>query len=116
MIDVIRRTDGDEEIGSIGIGAMIVFIALILVAAVASTIIIKTAEELQQNAEATSQDTREQISGKVSITDVYIKTIANPLHVDDSRGGDARHAQNPVNGDWKVSDMIGFRTSTALCV
>ena len=37
--------------GSIGIGAMIVFIALILVAAVASTIIIKTAEELQQNAE-----------------------------------------------------------------
>ena len=89
MIDVIRRTDGDEEIGSIGIGAMIVFIALILVAAVASTIIIKTAEELQQNAEATSQDTREQISGKVSITDVYIKTIANPLHVDDSRGGGA---------------------------
>ena len=41
----------DNESGSIGIGAMIVFIALILVAAVASTIIIKTAEELQQNAE-----------------------------------------------------------------
>ena len=40
----------DREAGSIGIGAMIVFIALILVAAVASTIIIKTAEELQQNA------------------------------------------------------------------
>ena len=57
----------DEEGGSIGIGAMIVFIALILVAAVASTIIIKTAEELQQNAENTSSDTRQQISGKVSI-------------------------------------------------
>ena len=42
------------ESGSIGIGAMIVFIALILVAAVASTIIIKTAEELQQNAEQLS--------------------------------------------------------------
>jgi hypothetical protein len=89
VIDVIRRTDGDEEIGSIGIGAMIVFIALILVAAVASTIIIKTAEELQQNAESTSQDTRKQLSGKVSVTDVYVKTIANPLHVDDSRGGGA---------------------------
>ena len=37
----------DRDSGSIGIGAMIVFIALILVAAVASTIIIKTAEELQ---------------------------------------------------------------------
>ena len=63
----------DRDSGSIGIGAMIVFIALILVAAVASTIIIKTAEELQQNAESTSQDTRDQISGKISISDVYVK-------------------------------------------
>ena len=63
----------DRDSGSIGIGAMIVFIALILVAAVASTIIIKTAEELQQNAESTSQDTRDQISGKISISDIYVK-------------------------------------------
>ena len=58
---------------------MIVFIALILVAAVASTIIIKTAEELQQNAENTSDDTRKQISGKVSVVDVFVKTAADPL-------------------------------------
>lgn len=74
-----RRSD--SESGSIGIGAMIVFIALILVAAVASTIIIKTAEELQQNAENTSSDTRDQISGKVSVSDVYITTAADPLDV-----------------------------------
>ena len=72
-------TARDRESGSIGIGAMIVFIALILVAAVASTIIIKTAEELQQNAESTSQDTRDQISGKISISDIYVKTTADPL-------------------------------------
>ena len=72
-------TTRDDESGSIGIGAMIVFIALILVAAVASTIIIKTAEELQQNAESTSDDTRKQISGKISILDVFIKTTADPL-------------------------------------
>ena len=65
-----RNNMNDNESGSIGIGAMIVFIALILVAAVASTIIIKTAEELQQNAEQTSSDTRQQISGKVAIVDV----------------------------------------------
>lgn len=69
----------DNESGSIGIGAMIVFIALILVAAVASTIIIKTAEELQQNAENTSDDTRKQISGKVAVVDVFVKTAADPL-------------------------------------
>jgi len=58
---------------------MIVFIALILVAAVASTIIIKTAEELQQNAENTSADTREQISGKMSIMDVFVASTADEL-------------------------------------
>ena len=66
-----RNNMNDNESGSIGIGAMIVFIALILVAAVASTIIIKTAEELQQNAEQTSSDTRQQISGKVSVCLLY---------------------------------------------
>ena len=60
------------ESGSIGIGAMIVFIALILVAAVASTIIIKTAEELQQNAEQTSSDTRKEISGKINIVNAMV--------------------------------------------
>ena len=73
----------DDE-GSIGIGAMIVFIALILVAAVASTIIIKTAEELQQNAENTSSDTRQQISGKVAVADVYITTTQESLDKDGS--------------------------------
>ena len=78
MVNEQLTPDRREE-GSIGIGAMIVFIALILVAAVASTIIIKTAEELQQNAENTSSDTRQQISGKVSVADVYVKTTADPL-------------------------------------
>ena len=70
---VNERTNRDDgELGSIGIGAMIVFIALILVAAVASTIIIKTAEELQQNAEQTSSDTRKEISGKINVVAVMV--------------------------------------------
>ena len=80
MDEQVFITDNRRESGSIGIGAMIVFIALILVAAVASTIIIKTAEELQQNAESTSDDTRKQISGKVSIVEVLVKTVADPLN------------------------------------
>ncbi|MDP6888681.1 MAG: hypothetical protein QF454_01470 [Candidatus Thalassarchaeaceae archaeon] len=65
-----------NESGAIGIGAMIIFIALILVAAVASTIIIKTAEELQQRAEATGDDTRDEISGKITLVGAYISTEA----------------------------------------
>ena len=70
----LRNYGKYDERGSIGIGAMIVFIALILVAAVASTVIIKTAEELQDRAEKTGDDTRDQISGKLIVTDVYIAT------------------------------------------
>ena len=72
--EFISKRDRSDESGSIGIGAMIVFIALILVAAVASTVIIKTAEELQDRAEKTGDDTRDQISGKLIITDVYVNS------------------------------------------
>tara|TARA_B110001454_G_scaffold174227_1_gene165698 strand:+ start:1546 stop:2127 length:582 start_codon:yes stop_codon:yes gene_type:complete len=71
----------ENESGAIGIGAMIIFIALILVAAVASTIIIKTAEELQQRAEATGDDTRDEISGKITLVGAFIS--------DDTGGGAA---------------------------
>ena len=94
---VNERTNRDDgELGSIGIGAMIVFIALILVAAVASTIIIKTAEELQQNAEQTSSDTRQQISGKITIVDVIVTNTADEL------GTGATHVSE-MDIIWRVS-------------
>ncbi|MDP6215556.1 MAG: hypothetical protein QGI41_11580, partial [Acidimicrobiales bacterium] len=61
-----------RDSGSIGIGAMIVFIALILVAAVASTIIIKTVEDLQQLGEDASIDIRQELSNKVLLESAYI--------------------------------------------
>ena len=51
---------------------MIVFIALILVAAVASAVIIQTGEKLQQNAQQTGSDTQEEIGGKISIITAWI--------------------------------------------
>lgn len=62
----------NEDMGAIGIGAMIVFIALILVAAVASAVIIQTGEKLQQNAQQTGDDTREEIGGKISIITAWV--------------------------------------------
>tara|TARA_B110001452_G_C15196009_1_gene415151 strand:+ start:140 stop:796 length:657 start_codon:yes stop_codon:yes gene_type:complete len=67
----------DDELGSIGIGAMIVFIALILVAAVASAVIIQTGEKLQQNAQQSGDDTQREISGKITINSVFI--VSNDL-------------------------------------
>ena len=61
-----------NEEGSIGIGAMIVFIALILVAAVASAVIIQTGEKLQQSAQQTGTDTQQEIGGKISIITSWV--------------------------------------------
>mgnify|MGYP006139561053 CR=1 FL=1 len=62
----------NNDEGSIGIGAMIVFIALILVAAVASAVIIQTGEKLQQNAQQSGDDTQREISGKITINSAFV--------------------------------------------
>ena len=70
------RTDNLEQEndtwGAIGIGAMIVFISLILVAAVASAVIIQTAEKLQQNAQTAGDDTSDELSGKLTIMQGFV--------------------------------------------
>ena len=67
-----NRNKESDDLGAIGIGAMIVFIALILVAAVASAVIIQTGEKLQQNAQQAGSDTQQEISGKVSIVTIWV--------------------------------------------
>ena len=61
-----------DTVAAIGIGAMIVFIALVLVAAVASAVIIQTGEKLQQNAQQTGSDTQQEIGGKISIITAWV--------------------------------------------
>ena len=67
------KNEEKDTLAAIGIGAMIVFIALILVAAVASAVIIQTGEKLQQNAQQTGDDTQREIGGKITINSAYIK-------------------------------------------
>jgi len=58
--------------GSIGIGAMIVFIGLILVAAVASTVIIRTIEDLREDSDRTSDDTRKSVNDRIWLKSSYL--------------------------------------------
>ena len=81
-----RRMNENNDWGSIGIGAMIVFIALILVAAVASAVIIQTGEKLQQNAQQTGSDTQDEIGGKVSI---IAAMVGDQTDCDGDSDGDA---------------------------
>ncbi len=66
----------NDQFAAIGIGAMIVFIALILVAAVAAAVIIQTAEKLQQNAQTAGDDTADNMAGKLFIDTAFVDTPA----------------------------------------
>lgn len=72
-----NNNENNDNSAAIGIGAMIVFIALILVAAVASAVIIQTAEKLQQNAQSTGDDTTDEMSGKVTVLNVFVNDADN---------------------------------------
>jgi flagellin FlaB len=66
------RTNSDADIG---IGALIIFIAMIMVAGVTASVMIQTMTNLQQQAIKTSEDTLRDISSGVKVT--YVSGYVN---------------------------------------
>lgn len=69
-----RRLMGDTN-ADIGIGSLIIFIAMILIAGIAASVMIQTMNNLQQQAVKTSQETLKDISSGIKVTHVsgYIR-------------------------------------------
>jgi len=78
----------DNERGDVGVGTLIIFIAMVLVAAVAATVLIYTTGSLQQKATKTSKEATQQISSNIVVEQVI---------------GD-RHNDNPMEAN--IQDII----------
>ncbi len=60
----------EDDLGDMGIGAMIVFIAMVLVAGIAASVLIQTANRLEIQAMQTGQETTEEVSTGIGIEDI----------------------------------------------
>ena len=60
----------NKDVGAIGIGAMIVFIAMVLVAGIAASVLVQTANKLEIQAMETGDQTTAEVSTGIRVSDI----------------------------------------------
>ena len=66
IFEILKKKD----VGSIGIGAMIVFIAMVLVAGIAASVLIQTSTRLEAQAMLAGRETTEEVSTGLAVFDI----------------------------------------------
>ncbi|MEM0493227.1 MAG: archaellin/type IV pilin N-terminal domain-containing protein, partial [Candidatus Thermoplasmatota archaeon] len=66
MMKMIRS----QDVGDIGIGALIVFIAMVLIAGIAASVLVQTANRLEIQAMQTGEQTKGEVSTGLSVFDI----------------------------------------------
>ena len=75
ICEMLRKKD----VGSIGIGAMIVFIAMVLVAGIAASVLIQTSTKLESQAMRSGQETIGEVATGIAVFDIEGRTNASDL-------------------------------------
>jgi archaeal flagellin FlaB len=60
----------EDDLGDMGIGAMIIFIAVVLVAGIAASVLVQTANRLEIQAMTTGQETIREVSTGLAVIDI----------------------------------------------
>ena len=66
----LRKILKERDVGAIGIGAMIVFIAMVLVAGIAASVLVQTANTLEIQAMQTGRETTGEVASGISVVDI----------------------------------------------
>ena len=74
---IVENPTNDDERGQVGIGTLIIFIAMVLVAAVAAGVLINTAGLLESTASDTSADSQAQVSNQITVVSAVGEVDSN---------------------------------------
>ena len=102
--------NNNEDRGQVGIGTLIVFIAMVLVAAIAAGVLINTAGFLQSQAEATGQESTDLVSERVDVTSTVglVENTTDPTELSEIRVGVAGAAgSNQIDLSSSTIQVVG---------
>jgi flagellin-like protein len=86
--------------GQVGIGTLIVFIAMVLVAAIAAGVLVDTAGFLQSKAQQTGEQSTDKVTNRVEVLSTYgIVHQLDPVNEDSANPGDGNDWYTSADGD-----------------
>ena len=115
MKDAIQQRLNNR--GQVGIGTLIVFIAMVLVAAIAAGVLINTAGFLQSKSEQTGQDSTAQVSNRVIVVSGFgnVTTVSGNEYVDEVNLTVMRGSgSDDINLSTATIEWIGPNKATTL--
>ena len=103
----------EDERGQVGIGTLIVFIAMVLVAAIAAGVLINTAGFLQSKGQATGEEASAQVSNRIDVVSAYGNVTDESVDYANLTVRQAAGADN-INLSKSTIQWIGPNTATTL--
>jgi len=105
MIELFDNDDNDR--GQVGIGTLIVFIAMVLVAAIAAGVLINTAGFLQSSAEESGEQSSAQVTNRLQV----VNAVGNDITTDEA-GSEVTTVELTVK-KAPGADNVDLTTTTA---